>query len=811
MTEETNQEDVSDGRDSVGPIDRGMAAGFGPTSGAAGNRSVLTSLYAGLGKVPQVTLRQSAAEPDDPYLKLNSTEFPVGEKDGRYQLHGEIARGGMGAIFKGRDSILGRDIAIKVLLESRRNEREILERFIEEAQIGGQLQHPGIVPVYELGQFNDDRPFFSMKLVKGRTLAKILSEREGLAQDQAKLIGIFEQVCQTMAYAHSRGVIHRDLKPSNIMVGAFGEVQVMDWGLAKVLAAGGVADEKTAQDKHRDVSMIRTRRSGGSDSSEVGSDTRMGSVLGTPAYMPPEQALGEIDRLDERADVFSLGAILCEILSGKPPYVAESGTKVFQQASRGKLNECFTRLDSLYCDPQLVGIAKRALAAEPEDRFRDAGLMEKAVSGYLNAVQERLKRAELEKTKADARAEEEGRRRKLYFVISGLMLVFAAGAIWSAGYFRQQRQVQEKLASDNRKLAEKEGVARQTAQQLAASEAKARDEMRRLLYVSDMNVAQQEFYDGDFDRAVSLLDRHRPRNSEEDLRGFEWYHIWKLCKPGIKAPVLKHDEPLNAMAFSPDGKQLATGSNHWVTIWDMKSQRQLNRFRGDDNFVCDVEFSPDGKRLACATHHSVKLLDTESGDIETLSQGRSTFVSFSPDGRILAFQGSYPELKLWNLVANEELVHPTTSTQATSAAFSPSGGLLAISSNSGVTLWEVESGKEFRHFEGSWNTLAFSPDGQLLSARSWTQINVWNVDDGKELINIEEEHAAFETDSTVAISPDNTTLAADALGNTVKIWDIRTGEPLATITGHSSHHKSIKFSPNGDSLLTGSYDGSVKF
>jgi serine/threonine-protein kinase len=161
-----------------------------------------------------------------------------------------------------------------------------------------------------------------MKLVKGQTLASLLSERQNPQQDQAKFLGIFVQICQTIAYAHSRRVIHRDLKPSNIMVGAFGEVQVMDWGLAKVLAQGGVADEKKSEDIHREASIIRTRRSTGSDvPGGLSSQTQMGSVLGTPAYMPPEQALGEVDRLDERADVFGLGAILCEILTGKPPYV----------------------------------------------------------------------------------------------------------------------------------------------------------------------------------------------------------------------------------------------------------------------------------------------------------------------------------------------------------------------------------------------------------------------------------------------------------------------------------------------------------
>ena len=172
--------------------------------------------------------------------------MPLKDEAGdRYRFDGEIARGGMGAVLRGRDVDLGRDLAIKVLLEKFANRPDVARRFIEEAQIGGQLQHPGVVPIYDIGRFGD-RPFFTMKLVKGQTLAAILGERTDPSADRPRLLGIALQVSQAMAYAHAKGVIHRDLKPANIMVGAFGEVQVMDWGLAKVLAEGGVHDEERA-------------------------------------------------------------------------------------------------------------------------------------------------------------------------------------------------------------------------------------------------------------------------------------------------------------------------------------------------------------------------------------------------------------------------------------------------------------------------------------------------------------------------------------------------------------------------------------
>ena len=394
----------SPGENFAASLDAGLAATFGEESAVVvgnTNHSVLKSMSASLTEVPRVSLREPKEARDEPIQRPGSPEIPIQNSDSRYQLHGEIARGGMGAVLRGRDTDLGRDLAVKVLLDAHKDSPEVVQRFIEEAQIGGQLQHPGIAPVYELGQFADQRPFFSMKLVKGDTLSKLLSDRDDPTADRSKLVGIFEQVCQTMAYAHSRGVIHRDLKPANIMVGAFGEVQVMDWGLAKVLSAGGVADEKTARKKQNGETLIQTMRSVGSDSpgtvGSVGSETQMGSVMGTPAYMPPEQALGEIDMLDQRADVFGLGAILAEILTGKPPYVSDDGTQIYRMASRGKLGDCFTRLDECGADEELVSLAKQCLEVEPADRPKDANALADQVTGYLESVETKLRESEVER------------------------------------------------------------------------------------------------------------------------------------------------------------------------------------------------------------------------------------------------------------------------------------------------------------------------------------------------------------------------------------------------------------------------------
>ncbi len=455
-------------------LNAGMAVTFGGESAVVigdASHSVLRSVCNSLSEIPNVSLRASEGEGGDPVARPNSPEMAKSDSDCRYRLDGEIARGGMGAIIKGRDTDLGRDLAIKVLLDSHKGKPEVIQRFVEEAQIGGQLQHPGIVPVYELGQFADKRPYFSMKLVRGQTLSKLLREREDIAEDRARFLGIFEQVCQTMAYAHSRGVIHRDLKPANIMVGAFGEVQVMDWGLAKVIPAGGIADEKQAHRAHKDLSIIQTMRSIGSHTpgafGSFGSETQMGSVMGTPAYMPPEQALGEIDNMDERADVFGLGAILCEILTGKPPYVADDGTMVYRMASRGKLAEAFERLDVSGADADLIRLTRDCLELEPADRPRDAGVLAAKVTDYLESAEERLWETEKQRAAEAARADESRKRHRVTLTLAGAMLLVLtagiAGTTWHAHRADEARLAEADRAGGER-LAK---LAAQQAQQEA--------------------------------------------------------------------------------------------------------------------------------------------------------------------------------------------------------------------------------------------------------------------------------------------------------------------------------------------------------
>jgi serine/threonine-protein kinase len=369
-----------------------------------------------------------------------ASRLPLPAPGCRYRLEEEIGRGGMGSVFRASDLAFHRTLAVKVLREDQRGQPELERRFLEEAQLTGQLQHPGIPPAHEVGVLPDGRPFFSMKLIKGRTLAELLGQRAHTGEDLPRFLAVFEQVCQTIAYAHSRGVIHRDLKPGNVMVGAFGEVQVMDWGLAKVLRKGPSAEPGTPAEETTTIQTVR--------SEAPGLQSLAGSVLGTPSFMAPEQARGEVQRLDERCDVFGLGAILCVILTGAPPYRGETTAEVRQRAEQGDLADAHARLQVCGADPELVQLALRCLSREREQRPRDAGEVAAAMAAYQEGVRERLRQAEQEQAAAEVRVREERKRRRLTAALAaaGLLLVsvVGGGAWW---YQREQsRRASERTA-----------------------------------------------------------------------------------------------------------------------------------------------------------------------------------------------------------------------------------------------------------------------------------------------------------------------------------------------------------------------------
>ncbi len=369
--------------------------------------------------------------------------------DAGYEIGAEIARGGMGTIHRGRDRALDREVAIKILQDRYPSGSLTARRFVDEARITGQLQHPGIPPIHHVGTLPDGRPFLAMKLVKGRTLDEILKERDGTNR-----LAVFEAVCQAVGYAHAHRVIHRDLKPANVMVGAFGEVQVMDWGLAKVLDR---PDSRMIADDPNATTAMGTAIRRSSDSTD--DVTQDGDVLGTPAYMPPEQAIGAIDDVDARSDVFGLGAILCAILTGQPPFVGGDAKSTRQMAAKGKLDDAFARLDRSGADPEWIALAKRCLSSEKAERPADANVVAAEAARLRADAEERAKRAELERERTRVQEEESRKRRRVQAALAGAvaLLLFAGGAFaWWLDHQAEQRKAEalrRELEDQQRKTA----------------------------------------------------------------------------------------------------------------------------------------------------------------------------------------------------------------------------------------------------------------------------------------------------------------------------------------------------------------------
>lgn len=747
-------------------LDAGLAATFGPDAAIViGNasHSVLKSLNKRLSTTPTIILRENG-EPEGKVVQLGSKEFSTKQTDSRYQLHGEIARGGMGAIIKGRDTDLGRDLAIKVLLDEHKDKPEMLQRFVEEAQIGGQLQHPGIVPVYELGLFNDERPFFSMKLVKGDTLAELLAIRKNPQENLPKLLGIFEQVCQAMAYAHSKGVVHRDLKPANIMIGAFGEVQVMDWGLSKVLSKGGVADERKSLDKHRNVSVIQTRRSVGSDvPGDGGSNTQLGSVMGTPAYMPPEQALGEIDRLDERADVFGLGAILAEILSGKPPYVADDATQVFRMASRGKLDECFARLNASGVDGELIEMAKRALSAEVDDRQRNAGEISAGITKHLEGVQTRLKQAEFAKVEAETRSEEQRRRKKLYMAIAGMLLLLAFSGAAGTVLYKQTADAQTNFAQSQTELA-------QSKSELVVETQRNLDEQVRL----------RENAEKETQRANVMRLAAEAQRIEKDL------------------PIRSVLEAMEAVKMSDDNKLWPIPIAHETLLKSVANLGGLPLPTQAGQLKSMTMSQND--RMVTGSFNGVGVSDSNSFQVWNLTKEDPSASSFPlplEDG-----------------------------TQAWSSDISSDGHRVVTGSMKSARVWELSldsdqivSSTDLPGQLGNVHT-AISPDGQWVVTSGdvrGAKIQLFRIDKkGQATFSAELPHSSKHTQ--FAISPNNHWLVKvggddSENGDQAFIWDLRSTDIPGSVKSleHTGKNSSVAIGPEGRWLVTGSSDGARLF
>jgi WD40 repeat protein/serine/threonine protein kinase len=692
-----------------------------------------------------------------------------------YEVLGELGRGGMGVVYKARQTGVNRLVALKMIRAGQGAGAEELARFRREAEAAGRLQHPNLVQVYEVGA-HAGLPYLCLEYVDGGNLAERLA---GLPQPARPAAALVELLARAMHYAHERGIVHRDLKPANILLQSI--LTAEDAEERRGNAAASLPLRSSASSAVKDFTPKISDFGLAKLVHEEGRLTRTGLVLGTPSYMAPEQVLPGSETIGPAADVYALGAILYELLSGRAPFVGETPLDTAEQVVHAepvplrRLNAKIPR--------DLETITLKCLAKEPAGRYPTG----QALADDL----QRWRDGKPIHARPVGQMERALRWCKRNPAVAGLMA--AVVLVTAAGFLATLWQLRTAL--------EQKGIA-QTAQQ----------NLRRLLYASDINVARQALEEGHLTRARELLERQRPQPGEEDLRGFEWRYLWRLSRDGSLHTFGGHTGGVNAVRFSPDGKMLASASpDGTVRLWDVAARRAIVQLRQQEGGIFSLAFTPDGQLLATGSYDGhVEIWDVAARRRVTTLPKAGSGVAFTPDGKILAAGRGGGGVTLWDVTTRHQL--GTLKGLSEVIAFSPDGRILAAySADTNVQLWDVARREQIATLRGHSAdvlNLAFSPDGKVLASASQdATIKLWDVATRQEVHSL---HAHTAPVTSLAFSPDGKTMVTGSTDSTVKFWHTTTWQEVRTLRGHTAQVEAVAFSPDGKMLVTGSDDNTMK-
>ncbi len=723
----------------------------------------------------------------------------------RYSLVEVIGEGGMGTVWRAKQTEpVKRYVALK-LIKLGMDSKQVLARFEAERQALAMMDHPNIARILD-GGIHDNRPFFVMELVKGTPITEFCDARKLTPQQRLEL---FLPVCQAIQHAHQKGIIHRDIKPSNVLIALYDDKpvpKVIDFGVAK--ATGGALTQHTI-------------------------DTGFGGVVGTPQYMSPEQATFNNLDIDTRSDVYSLGTLLYELLAGSPPFaqpeLEKRGLLEMLRVVREeepprpslKLSTAEARASisanrgsepaqlSSMMKGEIDWIVMKALEKDRSRRYDTATALAKDVQRYLNGDA-----VEACPPTLGYRFSKFSRKYKKSIAISALFIsLLTTGsvltgllAVWARSAEREANQ--QRIASDEAKREAIEAKLEADSQ---------RDKVLMTAYVSDMNLAARAWEDNNLPRARELLQRVPELVAGQELRGFEWHYLSRVCNSALRT-LNGHSGAVLCAAFSPDGKRLATGSSDTtVKVWSCETGKELFSFEGPGGPVRCLDFSPDGQRLASSDGNVGLVTVSDSSTGLLLSQVKHKAqvhgIDFSPDGQCFATAGNDGTVKVWDSTTSKELVSLDHGGQYLfTVAFSPDGQRLASAGRWGtIKIWDVATSKELLTLTGHTSTIwsvAFSPDGrQLASGSNDNTVKLWGTENGNELLTVTSTIGCIYS---VSYSPDGKRLAGGGDKKLVKIWDTNTGEELASIRGHGDQVHCVRFSRDGRRLASASNDQTAK-
>ncbi len=721
----------------------------------------------------------------------SSGSFP--EIEG-YRITAPLGEGAMGTVWRAEHLSTHQEVAIKLMSAAVFGSEKARLRFEREVELAARLKHPNIARVYDSG-IHRGVYFYAMELVEGVRLDDYVRCNKLARRDVMRLM---RTVSEAVQHAHRHGVIHRDLKPANILVTGDGTPFVLDFGLARVSAEG--------QDAH------------------VSAHTREGDLAGTIPYMSPEQAAGKID-LNTRTDVYALGVILYELLLNRLPRDMSGGTwSVLRRLPEQEVIRP-TAVDRRL-DGELESLLLKALALCQAERYESAGDLADDIDNYLEGEPLSAKRP----TTWYFLRKKVKKYRGRVAVAAAFILTLIGMAVFS--YVRVTRErnravAAEKEATKQRTIAERErdSAEEQRRKAVAAKNAEARQRKRAEKETYRYAIAEADRLSRrhTFAEARTVLETTNPR-----LRGFAYGHL--LCRSKMRdiTRLQTLEGPSNtvhALAFSPDGTRLATGTeDEAVTLWDMTAGREIATLRHPGT-VKTVAFSPDGRHLASGSSGSfkegaeniVKLWDVTAATAVRTMRGHTdpvNAVAFSPDGRRLA-SGSWDKtVKIWDVNSGKELQTLAGHSYGVfSVSFSPDGGHLASGSfDDTIMLWDTVTGRKtavLRGHTGGVRCLAFSPDGKRLASGSADgTVKLWNPVAGREIMTL---RGHGNTVLSVAFSPGGERLASGGEDATIRFWDTATGEELTTLTGHTDSVNAVAFAPDGNRLASGSADETVMF